>query len=99
MSKRKKTVLTITLLGGLLVVGLGLWARVSANFTVNWDIIGGGGEPIRSASFAVNSTVGQAAIGPSGSASYLQGTGYWYVVAAPVRPPEYRNYLPSILRY
>lgn len=90
--------LTLALLCGLLVVGLGIWARVSASHTVNWDIIGGGGEPIRSASFTVSSTVGQTTIGPSSNPSYRLGAGYWYVLAAPVPAPVYKAFLPINLK-
>jgi hypothetical protein len=106
MNKRKITVLTITLLCGLLMVGGGGWAMSSAGlvlsaaeaYTIRWDVIGGGGGPISSASYTVNSTVGQPAIGPSGSASYRLGAGYWYVVAVPAPPPEYKVHLPIVVK-
>ena len=98
MNKRKMTVLIITLLCGLLMVGGGVWAVSSANHAINWDVIGGGGGPIGSASFVVNDTVGQAAVGPSGSASYRLGAGYWYVVAVPATLPEYKVHLPIVVK-
>jgi hypothetical protein len=98
MSRREMTVLAVTLLCGLLIVGAGVWVLSSANYGINWDVIGGGGEPISAASYTVNSTVGQATIGSSSSASYCLGAGYWYVLAAPVPPSVYTIYLPIILK-
>ena len=52
-----------------------------------------------SASYALNGTVGQAAIGAKGSASYRVGSGYWYGVAVPAPPPpEYKIFLPIIMK-
>ena len=98
MNKRKIAVLTITLLCGLLAVGGGVWALASAGYAINWNVIGGGGGSISSASFAVNDTVGQAAVGPSGSTSYRLGAGYWYVLAVPALPPEYKVHLPIVVK-
>ncbi|MBM4464764.1 MAG: hypothetical protein FJ014_04230 [Chloroflexi bacterium] len=98
VNKRKIAVLTVALLCGLLVVGGGVWALASASHAINWDVIGGGGGSISSASYAVNSTVGQPAIGPSGSANYRLGAGYWYVVAVPTPPPEYKVHLPIVVK-
>lgn len=96
MNKRKITVLT--LLCGLLVVGGGVWALVSASHAINWDVIGGGGGPSSSASYVVNDTIGQAAIGPSGSANYRLGAGYWYVLSVPAPLPEYKVHLPILVK-
>ncbi len=97
MSKRKITALAAALLCGLLVVGVA-WAMSSASYAINWDVIGGGGGPISSASYAMNSTAGQAAIGFKASSNYKLGSGYWYGVAAPAPPPGYRIYLPIVLK-
>ncbi|HSG99033.1 MAG TPA: hypothetical protein VLB27_03225 [candidate division Zixibacteria bacterium] len=52
--------------------------QAAATYDIPWSSINGGGTPMSSASYAVNSSVGQAAIGAASSASYQVGAGYWY---------------------
>jgi hypothetical protein len=47
-----------------------------------------------SSSYALNGTIGQAAIGPADSTSYDLGAGYWYGV----RIGPFTIYLPLILK-
>lgn len=75
MKKRKIMALAVALLCFLLA-GMA-WAMASADYAINWDVIGGGGGPSSSASYAVNDTVGQAASGTSASANYAVKDGYW----------------------
>jgi len=97
MSRGKVTLVSILVAAGLLLaVGAGVRALSPANYAVDWELMGGGGEPISSASTVVDGTLGQATIGASHSARYVQGGGFWYVAAAPVAPPEYRVYLPGV---
>lgn len=68
-------------------------AQTSASYNLEWHVIGAGGGPINSESFAVNSTAGQGAAGPpySASANYRVSAGYWFVA-------NYRIFLPLVVR-
>lgn len=90
--RTKIVVVSAVLLCGLVVAGVA-WAMSSANYAIEWDVIGGGGGPMSSASYALNGTVGQGAIGAKSSASYRLGSGYWYGVAA-----AYNIFLPIIMK-
>jgi putative copper export protein len=92
MSKRKIAALTAALLCLLLLVGQ-VAAMGSDDYAVNWDVIGGGGEPIASTNFALNATVGQGAIGLKSSASHGLCTGYWCGAAV-----EAKVFVPLVLR-
>ena len=79
----------------LLFVSIAL-AQVSDNYDLSWHTIAGGGGPMSSANYALNGTIGQAAIGPATDTNYDQGAGYWYGVVIQVGPFEI--YLPLILK-
>jgi hypothetical protein len=68
-------------------------AQASANYNLEWHVIGGGGKPVDSAHYVVNSTAGQGAASPpySDSSSYAVSSGYWFA-------PDYSVYLPVILK-
>jgi hypothetical protein len=70
-------------------------AMSSANYQLEWftPATSGGGGPASSANYAVNLTIGQAAIGSSASTGYWSCLGYWCGVAAP-----YWVYLPLVLK-
>ena len=51
-------------------------AQVSANYDLSWNVIGGGGGQMDSASYVMRSTVGQIT-GLSSSDNYQLGAGYW----------------------
>ena len=88
---KRVSLLTLFLVGSLLVSsGVGALAQNA----IRWYVFSGGGGRIQSADYTINSTVGQAVIGSSSSASYQLGAGYWYGVA------EVRRmlYLPIVLR-
>lgn len=55
-------------------------AQASANYALNWSVVGSGGGEMTSASYAMQSTVGQTAIGPLGDA-YTIEAGYWHRIA------------------
>ena len=78
----------------LLLVGNAL-AMQSANYRLDWYTpgTGGGGGPADSASYAVNFTVGQTAIGTMSSTNYGGCLGYWCQAGG-----ESRIHLPLILR-
>ena len=71
----------------LLVAALGLVAGIAPvvaqsgpSFNLNWHVIAGGGAPVRSAHYAVNATMGQAAASPPFSAGthYVVSGGFWF---------------------
>ena len=90
---RRVTIL-LALTAILLLAGSAL-AMSSTNYCLDWftPMTGGGGAPANSASYAVNLTVGQTAIGASSSANYGAGLGYWYGAAA-----QFRILLPVVLK-
>ena len=63
----------------LLAAG-GASAQSSANYALNWSVVGSGGCEMTSASYAMRSTVGQTAIGTLGD-SYTIEAGYWHRIA------------------
>jgi hypothetical protein len=71
-------------------------AQSSASYNLEWHVIGGG-EPVSSASYTVNSTIGQAAGSPSYPASshYAVSGGYWFGDGITIRYPIY---LPIVVR-
>jgi hypothetical protein len=53
----------------------------SANYSIDTDVLSGGGSECSSASYILMATLGQAtAIGPASSANYLNYAGFWYTV-------------------
>ena len=92
---KRKGMLTVSLtvlLAAVVIGGLAL-AQTSPSYNLEWHVIGGGGQPVSSASYAVNSTAGQGAASPpySASASYVVSGGYWFT-------PMYAIYLPIVLK-
>jgi hypothetical protein len=93
---RRQTILTgfvvltvlIVMVGGHSISNPNLTeAQTSANYNLEWHVIGGGGKPVDSAHYAVNSTAGQGAASPPylDSPSYAISSGYWFV-------PDYSAY-------
>jgi hypothetical protein len=63
--------------------------------SIDWSVVAGGGGPATGAGgIALNATLGQPIIGPSGEDSISLEGGYWYGVAA----AENKIYLPVVLR-
>ncbi len=91
---RRRVTVLLVLTAIFLLAGSAL-AMLSTNYRLDWftPMTGGGGGPASSASYAVNLTVGQTAIGASSSANYGSGLGYWHGAAA-----QYHIYLPLLLR-
>jgi hypothetical protein len=85
-------ILCLVILLAALVVG-GTAAQTSPSYNLEWHVIGGGGQPVSSAHYAVNSTVGQGAASPpySASSQYAVSGGYWFGTS-------YAVYLPLVLR-
>ena len=78
-AKMNKQVLILMGLICLLAAG-GASAQASANYALNWSVVGSGGCEMTSASYAMQSTVGQTAIGVA-SDGYTIEAGYWYRTA------------------
>ncbi len=91
----KRMAFLLPALGILLLLAGGALAMSSANYRLDWfvPLTGGGGGPAGSASYAVNLTVGQSAIGVASSANYGDCLGYWCGAVG-----QYRVYLPLVLR-
>ena len=93
MNERK----TIALLVVLLCVLLTGSARAmsSTNYRLDWftPLTSGGGGAASSTNYAVNLTIGQAAIGGSSSTSYSVGLGYWYGAEQ-----QFQVYLPLVIK-
>jgi hypothetical protein len=69
----------LIIISGLLTIGGAVWAQTSASYNLEWHVIGGGGRPVASANYAVNSTAGQglASRPHAVSGSYAVSGGYW----------------------
>ncbi len=91
---RRRMTILLALTAILLLAGSVL-AMSSTNYRLDWltPMTGGGGAPASSASYAVNLTVGQTAMGASSSANYGAGLGYWYGAVA-----QFRIFLPVVLK-
>ena len=90
----KQATILLTLIVLLLLAGSAM-AMSSTNYRLDWftPLTSGGGGAASSTNYAVNLTIGQAAIGGSSSANYAVGLGYWYGAAA-----QYKIFLPIVLR-
>ena len=91
MNKRWILVGVAGLLVALLLVSIAS-AQGSTHYSLAWYALAGGGGRVASASYAMNSTVGQAAVGASSSTSYRMLSGYWQ------NWPDYYLFLPLILK-
>jgi len=78
--KRALVMLALGLLLVALAVGSAALAQTSASYNLEWHVIGGGGQPVSSAHYAVNSTAGQGAASPACSvgSNYVVSGGYWF---------------------
>ena len=75
----------------VLVAGVAI-AASSASFTINWQVLSGGGAPAASAgNVKLNGSLGQTAIGHSSSASYSLDSGYW------LKASGYKIFLPVVM--
>ena len=96
--KYRRMILALAVIALMLVPAAGaVLAQSSASYNLEWNIIGGSGGPMSSASYAVNSTAGQAAASPPYSASsrFAVSGGYWFGDGITVRYPIY---LPIVVR-
>lgn len=80
MSRKGAFTVCLIVLFAAVAIGGSALAQTSPSYNLEWHVIGGGGQPVSSASYAVNSTAGQGAasqpysVGPS----YAVSGGYWY---------------------
>jgi hypothetical protein len=90
----KRTMMFLALAALFLLAGNAL-AMSSANYRLDWytPLTSSGGGPAGSASYAVNLTVGQTAIGFASSSSYQACLGYWCGAVG-----SWRVYLPLVLK-
>lgn len=92
----KRGIVLTTLIVLLLVFAGGVWAMSSANYRLDWFTpMTGSGGPASSSGYAVNLTVGQAAIGTANSANYAICLGYWCGGSSAATR---HLYLPLVLR-
>ena len=90
----------VAIIGALVVLyllaGMAL-AMSSANYRLDWftPLTSGGGGSASSTNYAVNLTMGQAAIGGSSSANYTAGLGYWYGYGV---EQSFQVYLPVVIK-
>lgn len=68
-------------------------AGMGGTYAISWNVVGGGGNTMSSASYTLSSTTGQTVIGTSGSASYTLHQGFWQNIVR-----EFLNFLPLILK-
>jgi hypothetical protein len=89
----KRVVLLFTL-AALLLLANGVLATSVQDYHLDWlTLAGGGGGPSGSGSYAVNLTIGQAAIGTAAGLEHQACLGYWCGAARP-----WRVYLPLVVR-
>ena len=90
----KQKAILLAVVVSLVLAGSAL-AMSSTNYRLDWftPLTSGGGGAASSTNYAVNLTIGQAAIGGSSSANYQAGLGYWYGAVV-----GYKVYLPLVLR-
>ncbi len=64
----------------LLAAGALVLAQSSADFNLEWHVIGNGGSASGSADYQVQGTIGQSLVSPavSNSADYAMSSGYWF---------------------
>lgn len=74
---RKIVFVVLVLLLGILLLTTTVAAQTSTGFDLSWSALAGGGGETASATFALHSTLGQWAAGPTDSDSYAVNNGYW----------------------
>ncbi|MGD8793855.1 MAG: hypothetical protein PVF47_14985 [Anaerolineae bacterium] len=94
----KQRIVTLLLAGLLIALAVGSGpavAQSSSGYNLEWHVIGGGGQPVTSASYALRSTAGQGAASPpyATSSSYVLSGGYWFGEIG-----FYQIYVPLVLR-
>lgn len=68
----------------LLPILFGTWEIALAQYHVTPDVFGCGGQPAQNASYRLNGTVGEPAIGVTQNAVHTKYLGFWYITAGNV---------------
>jgi len=79
IGKKRLIILVAGVVCGLLLAGGGALAMSSANFAINWSVIGGGGGAV-SGNYTAEGTIGQPATETLCTTDYQLTSGYWYVL-------------------
>ncbi|MBN1994506.1 MAG: hypothetical protein JW953_17545 [Anaerolineae bacterium] len=100
---RKEThIIAVGLAVLLIIVLVGVaGAGSSTNYTLDWQVLTGGGAPATgSSTITLNGSMGQTAIGPASNGSNVTlSAGYWFGIGQGSAPPGGEPvYLPIILR-
>jgi len=82
---RNRMSLLLAVLGLLLLGGFVVAAVEAPNILQKW-VLGGGGGPISSHGYRLNSTIGQSVVGDSSSHNYRLSAGYWPGIDSGVAP-------------
>ncbi len=85
-TKMNQISLILSLLAILLMISSGVFAagQSSANYTIESDVISGGGGESSSTNYTAEHTTGQPTIGESSSTNYSNYAGFWYAaIGAP----------------
>lgn len=88
----KRTVFLLILAVLLLLLLTGA-VVASGSASVDWHVIGGGGDRFEAGDYTLDCTVGQAVAGTARNDPYELCTGYWCGAAV-----EHNIYLPLVLR-
>jgi hypothetical protein len=87
MNKEKRIsriiLISVVMVSSLLVFNTALCTaqQSSANYSIDTDVLSGGGSECSSTSYFLMSTLGQpTAIGPASSTNYLNYAGFWYTL-------------------
>ena len=94
---RHKTVKVLLAIAAvLLLVGAGtiVMAQTSAQFDLDWHVLGSGGGASSSVGYQVRGTIGQGLTSPPvlNSASFSVNSGYW------AAGPKFHIYMPIVLK-
>jgi len=92
--KMRKAFLIAILVGALLLTVTST-ALADASRHITWYVMSSGGGQMESPNYALDTTVGQPAVGLSFSPNYTLGSGFWYVVSV---PRAARLFLPVLLK-
>ena len=92
--KMRKVFLVAILVGALLLTVVST-AVADAGKHITWYVMSSGGGHTHSPHYALDTTVGQSAVGLCHSPNYALGSGFWYVAGV---PRVTRLFLPVLLR-
>ena len=86
----KRATLPLYLAAFLLLAGVVL---ANGTPTIDWNVMGSGGQFVEAAPHALEGTIGQAVVGPATDTGSELCAGFWCGVAV-----RYETYLPLVLR-